>query len=48
MQLIEQDLIDRTKTEMLHNQIKDRFVPTLKVLCDSLDDTYTPESFDAS
>lgn len=47
MQLIEQELIDRTKTEMLHNQIKDRFVPTLEVLCDSLDDTYTPDSFDA-
>ena len=46
IQMIETELIDRTKTQMLHNKIKDRFVPTLEILCENLDDTYTPNSFD--
>ena len=46
--MIETELIDRTKTQMLHNKIKDRFVPTLEILCENLDDTYTPDSFDES
>ena len=48
MQLVEQELVDRTKTQMLHDQIKDRFVPSLDKLCEQLGDEFHVDSFDES
>lgn len=44
--MIETELIDRTKTEMLHNQIKDRFVPSLDKVCEELGEEFHPDNFD--
>ena len=45
---IETDLIDRTKTNMLHDKIKGRFVPTLEIVCNQLGEEYTEASFSIS
>jgi len=39
--------VDRTKTELLHNQIKDRFVPSLEHVCEELGDEFHPDKFNA-
>lgn len=43
--MIQHELVDRTKTQILHDQIKDKFVPSLEKLCEELGDEYTPDKF---
>lgn len=48
MKLIQEELVDRTKTQLLHDQIKDRFVPTLDKLCEQLGDEYHINTFNGT